>query len=312
MVQVSVVPAGRVALARGLPITLSFDDKAAEDVTIGDVKSSLTAKFPRFYAARQKITIKGEKKALDDEATLAVAGIQDGGELAVKDLGPQINWRTVFLIEYAGPLLIHPLFYHFPRFWYGRPVPHSMLQKVVYALVLLHFVKRELETIFVHRFSHGTMPFMNIFKNSGHYWVLSGVLLAGAVYSPIYNLHSGHILGSVRNNPKFIGACTALWLFAELSNLHTHINVRNLRPAGTRQRAIPQGYGFELVSYPNYFFEIMAWVSIAAMTGSYTAWLFVAVSAYTMTVWALKKHKTYKKDFKDYPKNRKAIFPFLL
>ena len=51
-----------------------------------------------------------------------------------------------------------------------------------YAMVMLHFVKRELETILyvpllslyflcpeprvrsIHRFSHGTMPMMNLFK----------------------------------------------------------------------------------------------------------------------------------------------------
>jgi very-long-chain enoyl-CoA reductase len=30
---------------------------------------------------------------------------EDGAELAVKDLGPQISWRTVFLVEYVRALL---------------------------------------------------------------------------------------------------------------------------------------------------------------------------------------------------------------
>ena len=37
-----------------------------------------------------------------------------------------------------------------------------------------HYLKREYETLFVHRFSNATMPFMNVFKNSTHYWILMG------------------------------------------------------------------------------------------------------------------------------------------
>jgi hypothetical protein len=36
--------------------------------------------------------------------------------------------------------------------------------RTVLALIILHYVKREYETIFVHKFSHATMPFRNIFK----------------------------------------------------------------------------------------------------------------------------------------------------
>ena len=57
--------------------------------------------------------------------------------------------------------------------------------------------------------------------------------------------------------------------FAELSNLSAHLTLRSLRPAGTTKRAIPYGYGFSLVSCPNYFFETVAWTVIAVMTGSY-------------------------------------------
>jgi len=56
--------------------------------------------------------------------------------------------------------------------------------------------------------------------------------------------------------------------WAELSNLITHINLRNLRPPGTRVRKIPYGYGFNLVSCPNYFFEIVAWIAVVALTQS--------------------------------------------
>lgn len=155
-------------------------------------------------------------------------------------------------------------------------------------------------------------------------------------------------MNTIRNDEQFLWICTGIWAvsclfsysfrhclttlqFAEMSNLHTHLTLRSLRPEGTRKRAIPQGYGFDLVSCPNYFFEILGWAVIALMTGSiagtlflskyhllvlnliHIAILFTGVSAVTMSIWALKKQRNYQKEFgKEYPRGRKAIIPFIL
>jgi len=57
----------------------------------------------------------------------------------------------------------------------------------------------------------------------------------------------------------------------------------------------------------------MGWTIIAVMTGSIAAIIFTGVSAVTMSIWALKKQKNYQKEFgKEFPRGRKAIFPFIL
>ncbi|KXN87221.1 hypothetical protein AN958_08611 [Leucoagaricus sp. SymC.cos] len=311
MVEITVSSASKPpSFARTWPLTV----QVPEDGTIADVKAAITVKYPKFCESRQKISLKNDRKPLaDDKKMSEVLGEKvQGVELQVKDLGPQIGWRTVFFVEYVGPILIHPLFYYFPKFWYGKDVVHSSLQKYVYAFVMLHFIKRELETMFVHRFSNGTMPLRNIFKNSAHYHIFGGLFLAFDVYRPKYAANSPLMVGTYHNNKDFLYVAAGLWAFAELSNFHNHMTLRSLRPPGTRTRAIPRGYGFSLVSCPNYFFEIMGWAVVAAMTNSIAAYIFLAFSAYIMTVWALKKHKNYKKEFgKEYPR-RRAIYPFIL
>lgn len=56
--------------------------------------------------------------------------------------------------------------------------------RLAYACVTFHFLKREYESVFVHRFSNSTMPLRNLFQNSFHYWVLSGLLIGYYLYSP--------------------------------------------------------------------------------------------------------------------------------
>lgn len=68
-----------------------------------------------------------------------------------------------------------------------------------------------------------------------------------------------------------------------------------------------------MVSCANYFWEVMGWLVFALVTRAYTSWFFFVVSLLQMVDWALKKHKAYKKEFGDkYPRNRKAMIPFII
>ncbi|KAH9821603.1 3-oxo-5-alpha-steroid 4-dehydrogenase-domain-containing protein [Melampsora americana] len=304
------------------------EHQSFDSLTVQDLKS-IIKKNIKLDLTRQRLTTVDKRVLDDDQKPLSEYNIVDGDEIIFKDLGRQISWRTVFLIEYLGPLIIHPLFY-FPNPLsnqiYKGPVLHSTMQKSAFAMVMAHFVKRELETILkveqklvllklsfnsVHRFSNATMPFLNVFKNSFHYWILSGVLLALPIYGQ--NSSSYKLATTVFDSPVWLGSCLALWTYAELSNLTVHLHLRSLRPPGTKTRVLPYGYGFKLVHCPNYFFESLAWVAFTALTGSWASGLFLSVSTTQMTLWALKKAKNYRKEFGDQvPKTRKAIFPFVL
>jgi very-long-chain enoyl-CoA reductase len=149
-------------------------------------------------------------------------------------------------------------------------------------MVVLHFLKREFETLFIHRFSADTMPFLYIFRNSAHYWALSGLVFGYVVYHPAFS--------HVQRTGSQTTLALILYAYAELSNLYTHVTLRNLRPVGSRVRQIPRGYGFDWpfggISCANYFFEIMAWVVIAVWSGCWGVLPFLATAVYIMDRWA--------------------------
>ncbi|OUM67001.1 hypothetical protein PIROE2DRAFT_66019 [Piromyces sp. E2] len=264
--------------------------------TVLDLKKAFQKQFPKYYPDRQRLTI--EKTVLYDKDTLEQHNIQDNTVITFKDLGPQISWRNVFIVEYIGPLFIHPLFYCCQKLFYKNAVEHTPVQKICFLFIMIHFLKREFETICIHRFSNNSMPVKNIFKNSFHYWILSGVNMAYWIYRPGFT--SGHLPAATST-------------YSEVSNLLTHIILRNLRPAGTRVRKIPYGYGFNHVTCPNYFFETLAWVAICLLTGSISSYIFTIVAFAQMYQWAVKKRRNYIKEFGDsFPKQRTAIIPFLL
>lgn len=173
-------------------------------------------------------------------------------------------------------------------------------------MVLGHYAKRELETLFVHRFSNDTMPFFNVFKNSAHYWVLLGF---GSMYFFLHPEYTPPAWASDTTHLALLG----FFCFVEFMNLMCHITLRNLRAPGSSARGIPKGWGFDTVSCANYFWESLAWLTFSISSQCFGSYLFWLVSTVQMLDWAIKKHKRYKKDFGDeYPKNRKAMFPFII
>ena len=150
------------------------------------------------------------------------------------------------------------------------------------------------------------MPIGNLFKNCSYYWGF-------AAYVSYHVNHPQFTAPSDTQAYLGLGA----FLLCELGNLSIHLLFKNLRPAGSKVRKIPYPNSnpltclFNFVSCPNYTYEIGAWVAFTVMTQCVPAGLFTLAGAYQMTVWALGKHRNYRKEFKDYPR-RKAIFPFVL
>ncbi|KAK6014449.1 3-oxo-5-alpha-steroid 4-dehydrogenase, partial [Ostertagia ostertagi] len=57
----------------------------------------------------------------------------------------------------------------------------------------------------------------------------------------------------------------------------------------------------------------MFWYPLNTLVCSGVKGLLFTIAGFAqMTIWAKNKHRAYKKEFPDYPKERKAIVPFLI
>uniref|UniRef100_A0A8C2RHZ4 Very-long-chain enoyl-CoA reductase n=1 Tax=Capra hircus TaxID=9925 RepID=A0A8C2RHZ4_CAPHI len=246
---------------------LCFLDKVEPQATIAEIKNLFTKTHPQWYPARQSLRLDPKGKSLKDEDVLQKLPVGTTATLYFRDLGAQISWVTVFLTEYAGPLFIYLLFYFRVPFIYGHKYDFTSSRHTVVHLACIchsfHYIKRLLETLFVHRFSHGTMPLRNIFKNCTYYWGFAA-WMAYYINHPLYT-------------PPTYGAqqvklALAIFVICQLGNFSIHMALRDLRPAGSKTRKIPYPtknpftWLFLLVSCPNYTYEVGSWIGFAIMT----------------------------------------------
>jgi len=83
-----------------------------------------------------------------------------------------------------------------------------------------------------------------------------------------------------------------------------------LRKPGETGYKIPRGFLFDYISSPNLFGEVVEWTGFAIMAWNLPALTFMAWTFANLVPRAKNHHDWYHNKFEDYPKERKAIFPF--
>ncbi|EGR28375.1 hypothetical protein IMG5_176950, partial [Ichthyophthirius multifiliis] len=213
---------------------------------------------------------------------------QNNIEIVVKDLGYQLRWSTVFFAEYIGPLLIYLLFYYLGQ------KKHQMTfnQKIGLGMGAIHYIKRVLETQFVHVFSRESMPLSSCWKNFVHYWLFFGTFI-GVEYFFYYK--------ETQYNELTKGLLVLGWVASEFMNMMCHIHLSQIRKnvetkkdedilSMNQRRKIPKGWGFNQVSCANYLWETCSWIFFSAFSRCYSSYFFTFVSFIQMFQWALQKH----------------------
>jgi hypothetical protein len=112
-------------------------------------------------------------------------------------------------------------------------------------------------------------------------------------------------------DPRFI---IGLLVFATGAaiNIWSDGRLIGLRAGGERGYAIPRGGLFEWVSCPNHMGEIIEWWGFALMCWNLPALSFAVWTAANLIPRAVSHHAWYRRNFPDYPADRRAVIPVLL
>ena len=204
--------------------------------------------------------------------------------------GAGIPTRLGLFVIYFLPIVAATIFA-----WSYLPVA-SLIQWAVYSAVILHFTKRVLETLFLHKFS-GTVD-----------------IKTAAMITTIYSIIAGAISYF---NKQTIPAMdfwfytgTVIFIIGELGSFYHHKLLVDLRKERDGYH-IPQGGLFKYVTCPHYFFELVAWFGIVLLSRHLFTLIAFLVAVGYLTARSIRTHQWYQQRFPDYPADRKYIVPFL-
>lgn len=127
--------------------------------------------------------------------------------------------------------------------------------------------------------------------------------------------YTGHLQTVYDNrwltDPRFI-AGIIIFVTGMVVNITSDNTLIHLREMSKNGYQIPYGGLFRRISCPNFFGELTEWAGYAILCWSLPSLSFFVWTACNLVPRALSHHRWYKTTFSDYPKERKAVIPYIL
>jgi 3-oxo-5-alpha-steroid 4-dehydrogenase 1 len=185
--------------------------------------------------------------------------------------------------------------------WYYNPNPYALFLAVLY---VAHYIHRSFIYPLRTRTQGKQMPLLIALSamlfNSVNASVIGYYLSELADFPVNYFTQWNFILGLIVFAAGFV------------INYKSDDILIHLRKPGETGYKIPQGFLFRYISCPNHFGEIIEWLGFMLMCWNLAGVSFFVWTASNLIPRALHHHKWYLEKFKDYPKERKAVIPFVL
>ncbi|KAK3124498.1 hypothetical protein QOZ80_7BG0587450 [Eleusine coracana subsp. coracana] len=181
----------------------------------------------------------------------------------------------------------------------------SLRGRLLGVTLAVHFLKRVLEVLFVHRYS-GSMPLASAVTVSTGY-LLNSVMM-------IYTQHLTRGLTDPAVNLLYPGVL--VFAVGVTGNFYHHLLLSRLRARtgdnGTKGYKIPRGGLLELVGCPHYLFEIVVFLGFAMIAQTVFA-LAVAISTTVYLVGrSCATRRWYASKFEEFSTRIKALVPYVL
>jgi len=214
------------------------------------------------------------------------------------------------------------------RYIYGDPVPPSVLSfldftcgqerpssrsspasiLLVLTLLTIQVWRRLYECIFVNKPTKATINLTHYIVGYAHYFcTATGYLCEAPDFSPSR-------LPSTTPSLMTLLPLVLVFCLAWYTQFSAHKTFAHLKTVNPVKHSVPSGGLFELVSCPHYLAEVLLYTVFMLILGTshstgVLVWAWVTIN---QVIAATMSHHWYKTHFKDYPKERKAIFPYLL
>ncbi|MEM1414475.1 MAG: 3-oxo-5-alpha-steroid 4-dehydrogenase [Myxococcota bacterium] len=220
------------------------------------------------------------------------------GRFATPKLGPSVPIR-------AGWLAMEAPFVAFYAFYAAGPRALEPVPLVFAGVWTLHYANRALFFPLAMRARpEGRMALLVVVIGMGV------VLTHGWLYATWLSELGTHLDAAWLSDPRFVLGLP-LYVAGFGLNVWSDAILRRLRRSSAGY-AIPHGGAFRWVSCPHYLGELLAWSGLALATWCPGGLFVLAVSAANLVPRALAIHRWYRDEMPEYPKERRALVPFVL